>query len=175
MRRTLERVESGLGYLAQVALAFMMFVVAADVIGRYVFRAPVPWAEEVTTIYLMPAVFFLGMPNSLSGRAHIAVDILYRNMTDWLKWVCGLISLVAVLLFVASLCYVGSDRTLEAYRSGETVVGWIAWPTWIANAMVPVACLLMTLRTLIHIVMHFLGGQDARPANEMEVSEIGVE
>ena len=51
--------------VAATCLAAIMLIVAADVLLRYLFNAPLSWAFDLISLYLMAGVFFLSrMPAS---------------------------------------------------------------------------------------------------------------
>ena len=71
----LARAETALVALSGVALAVIMVVVVADVLLRYVARSPLGWSYDLIGSYLMVAVFFLALSDTLHHHGHIAIDI----------------------------------------------------------------------------------------------------
>lgn len=63
------------GGLAGVILFIIMMVTVVDVIGRDLFRAPLPGAFEVTQI-LMAALIYAGLPSVSRHESHITIDLL---------------------------------------------------------------------------------------------------
>lgn len=70
--RTLDRV---LGGLAAAILFSMMALTACDVIGRYVFSAPVPGGFEITEL-MMAVLTFAGLPLVTAKEEHVTIDML---------------------------------------------------------------------------------------------------
>lgn len=64
-----------LSSISAVAMFTMMALTLVDVLGRYLFSAPVTGAYEVTEL-LLAAVIFLGLPLVTADDNHIAVDLL---------------------------------------------------------------------------------------------------
>ena len=64
-----------LGGFAGVVLAALMVVTVVDVIGRYLFNAPLPGSFEVTKI-LMAALIFAALPAVSRFEQHITIDLL---------------------------------------------------------------------------------------------------
>ncbi|HEX4236020.1 MAG TPA: TRAP transporter small permease [Caldimonas sp.] len=62
-----------LGVLAAAILFFMMMLTAVDVIGRYLFDAPVNGGFEVTEI-MLAALIYCGLPLVSARREHIVID-----------------------------------------------------------------------------------------------------
>ena len=59
---------------AGVMLASVMMVCVVDVVGRYLFKRPVPGATEITEI-LMALLVYIGLPVVSQRNAHISVDM----------------------------------------------------------------------------------------------------
>ena len=64
-----------LGGFAGVVLAALMVVTVVDVIGRYLFNAPLPGSFEVTKI-MMAALIFAALPAVSRFEQHITIDLL---------------------------------------------------------------------------------------------------
>ncbi len=64
-----------LGGFAGVILAALMAVTVIDVIGRYVFNAPLPGSFEITQV-MMAALIFAALPAVSRFEQHITIDLL---------------------------------------------------------------------------------------------------
>ena len=67
----------GLGLAAAAVLFALMVLTFIDVIGRYVFSAPLPSAFELTELS-MGILSFLGLPLVSARRGHIAISLVDR-------------------------------------------------------------------------------------------------
>ena len=65
--------------LATVLLICIVAINTANVVGRYVFSAPIGWAEEVMLYFLIGAVF-LTFVRITQDAAHVRMDMLVRAM-----------------------------------------------------------------------------------------------
>lgn len=99
--------------LAAALLMTMMALTVCDVLGRYLFNAPVRGATEVTEL-LLAAVIFIGLPAVTLDREHITVDLLTERLSSSLK------GLLQALMAVIS----------------AGVLGVIAWRLWLVAAQV---------------------------------------
>ncbi len=69
------RVTMWLARAGAVGLAIIMLLTFCDVIGRYVFNAPIVGTVEVTEL-LMGMMVYLGVGMTTHVRGHIRVDIV---------------------------------------------------------------------------------------------------
>lgn len=92
-----------LGGLGGILLLSMMGLTVCDVIGRYLFNAPIVGATELTEI-LLCAVIFLGLGAVSLAQDHVTVDLLTEKMPKrsepLREALTGLLS--AVILMVVS-------------------------------------------------------------------------
>ena len=63
------------GGFAGLVLALLMAVTVVDVVGRYVFNAPLPGSWEITKV-MMAALIFAALPAVSRFEQHIAIDLL---------------------------------------------------------------------------------------------------
>lgn len=160
--RALSRIESVTDYLAASAMFLTMAIVVGEVIARYLLNAPLAWAYDVLTLYVMPAIFFFGLPGSYTRNAHIAVDILVQRLAPMPLAVTTLLVRLGALVLFACLFYFGAGYTLESYRAGDTFRGVLAFLAWPSALLVPVGCGLVLLRMLgqlpADVISLFSGG-----------------
>lgn len=68
-----------LAAIGGVMLMSMMFLTVCDVIGRYIFNAPIKGAAELTEI-LLCATIFLGLGTVSLSEDHVTVDLLTEKL-----------------------------------------------------------------------------------------------
>jgi TRAP-type transport system small permease protein len=85
--------EPGLGVAAVVLKVFiavvlfaLMVLTCVDVVGRYVFTAPVPGASELTQ-FGMGLLIFGALPLVTVRREHVSIELLGLVAGDWSKGV----------------------------------------------------------------------------------------
>ncbi len=92
---------------AAIFLLFLMIITFVDVMGRYLFNAPVTFSVELTEL-AMGLVIILGLAHTTFNRGHISVDLLAPVLPR------GVLALLARLSAVA----------------GAFFIGLIAWKFW---------------------------------------------
>lgn len=75
----IDRLTNVTQFLATLLLVCIVAINTANVIGRYVFSAPIGWAEEVMLYFLIGAVF-LTFVKITRDAAHVRMDMLVRSM-----------------------------------------------------------------------------------------------
>src|SRR3546814_15061757 len=70
--RGLGRLEDAAGILAAIVMFLIMVIATTDVMLRYVFNSPFSWSYDFNGLYLMTALFYLGLSGTL---AHYEPDI----------------------------------------------------------------------------------------------------
>lgn len=75
----MRRLETTADWSCQTALAVMAALVLLQVVLRYVFAAPLVWAEEAT-VFLMIWVTFVGSGIAIRRKGHIAMTVIAERM-----------------------------------------------------------------------------------------------
>lgn len=154
--RLLARVENALGWLAALAMIMMMIVVFCDVAMRYIFHSPLSWAYDLISLYLVAAVFYFSLSAAYSEGAHVNVDILQQSFPKAGIRLSEIVTTAVGTLIFALITWFGALKTVDAFTENDVLSGAISWPTWPANALVPLGCGLLTLRLALHFVGHII-------------------
>ncbi|MEW5423739.1 TRAP transporter small permease [Amorphus sp. 3PC139-8] len=110
-----------LNVIAGILLFTMMLLTVVDVIGRYIFTAPVPGAFEATEVMLV-LIVFVGLPIVTARNEHVSVLLFYDRTPPFLQAILrmGARVLMAFGLGVASwLLY---HKAVELTSYGDTTV-----------------------------------------------------
>jgi TRAP-type C4-dicarboxylate transport system permease small subunit len=152
-----------------VAAAFMfaiMIIVFSDVVMRYVFNRPFSWAYDLISLYIMAGVFFLSLSGTYAVNGHISVDILLPRFSAIIQRVCVIISNLVGLAIFIPITWLGYQRALDNYVSGDVMAGAIPWPTWASAAFVPIGAGILALRLAVHLIANtasLLTGENLLP------------
>lgn len=73
-----------LGGACAATLLAMIGLTVVDVVGRYLFAAPVPGAGELIELLLV-GVIFLGLPLVSLGDGHVTVDLVTEQLPAWTR------------------------------------------------------------------------------------------
>lgn len=150
--RAIDAIDMMLLSVGCLMLFALMFVVAADVLMRYLFNSPVVWAYEVISNYLMPGLFFLAASHTLKAHSHVSVDILHNYVSRRMRYVFeALSSIVATPVFFL-ISFVSAQNTLEDFRTGAVSASGLALPTWPVSLLLPLGFGLLTLRLGLNAV-----------------------
>jgi len=93
------KISWAVNYIGMLALGGMMFLTAADVVGRYALNSPITGAFEVTQM-LMVLVAFLCTAQTQVRKAHVGVDFFVNHAPKEGQAILhSITSLLAVFLF----------------------------------------------------------------------------
>ena len=127
------------------ALAFASLLLFVNVPLRYLFLAPISWAEELS-LYVMAWIVFVGSSAVIRARGHIAIDLLPLMLPRAGRRLLAIAVSVVMLVFLAVFFYYSGQHTLRV-RSIAQVTPVMQAPMWLAYLAMPVGCALMFLRT----------------------------
>ena len=102
--------ERALTVIAAVALFAIMALVVADVFMRYVMNSPFSFTYDLIGLYLLAAVFFLTLSDTLRVHAHVGVDILFSRFPTGGRRLSEIVTALTGLFVFALICKVGFER-----------------------------------------------------------------
>lgn len=101
-----------------LALFLMMCLTVVDVIGRYLFNAPILGSFEMTEFLVLVMVFsFLGFAQA--QKSHVTVDILYDRLPGGLKRIISLLNYLVSFVVVFIIAWMGFEKGIESFHNGE--------------------------------------------------------
>lgn len=139
-----------LSYVGNTAIASMMLLTTADVIGRYFFNAPVLGAYEITE-YLMLIMVFSFLALSQSQKAHISVDIVYDRFPSPLRRFLVRFNHFLCLVMSIFVSYMGVHRVLDILRSGASST-LLKIPDYPFAIFMVVGCVVLSIEFLLDVL-----------------------
>lgn len=136
-------------YIAEIALATMVFIVFMTVVLRYCFNTGIGWAEEVPRL-LVTLFAFLAMAFGVRDHIHISVNIVYNRCGPVGKWWFDKVSDSAVLLCGLYMFLYGGERLLKMATLPGTLP-MTGWPIWVQYLPIPLCGFLITFDSLLFI------------------------
>ena len=128
-----------------VALGVLLFgVLIWQVVTRYVLGDPSPYTEEAAR-YLYVGVVFFGAAAAVRDRSHIGMPFLAERVPPAARLGMGLLTQALTLGFCAAIAVWGFRA---AAREWDLPSMAMEIPTGLVLGIVPVAAVLMALRTL---------------------------
>ena len=159
--RILERVATAANRasmaVACIFLCVLTGLVAVAVICRYVFNAPVSFAEEISQ-YMMVGIVFLGLGYVMQKDRHIRVELIYDLVPAGIKTALAVIIEVATLVYAVLMtgasvslfwCYL--ERGSRAFTILET-------PLMYPALLLVVGSGLLTLQIVSQVLRRCLSG-----------------
>jgi TRAP-type transport system small permease protein len=147
-----------LGHAGGYILFGMMVLTVCDVIGRYVFNAPITGAYELTETMMVTAVFFF-IAYTQTKKGHIAVDLVVILLPRKMQVAIGLVTHLLSLAILVLLAWMNILRSLELMAIKEHTP-LINLPVSPFVLMVALGCFVFSIE-LIRDVIRLLMGREA--------------
>jgi len=174
--RALVMMDLALMVVAAAAMAAIMLVVTLDATLRYTMSSPLTWSYDLIGLYLMVAVFFLALPDTLNHHGHIAVDLFQRLIPFRLRHLFLGIGYALSTWVMVLITWGAGMRFYTAFVRDERIAALVPWPTWIAYFLVVVGSAALVLRCLVRVYGHFASSATGRELVDMPPPpEEGVE
>ena len=143
--KIIERAHTFLEVITSVVLALIMVLIVLDAALRYLWNYPLGFVYEVTTLYLMVALFFLALSGSYTNNFHIRVHIVLDMLGPRARRLAFLLTEGLGVVLFALIAVESAKQLAHAIAQNEAVIGIISWPTWPKYALVFTGSLLLTV------------------------------
>lgn len=170
LRNWMARFEQLSRTVAAACLIAVMLIVFTDVAARYLVRSPLAWSYDVIGMYLMPALFYLALSDTLAAEHHIAVDLLRPRMPQWLLRLSEVVGNGAAAAVFLLITWIYGASALDNYASGARVMNAVQWPSWIPEAIVVLGAFTISLRLMGRAIGHAVSLFSGRPVIELPSS-----
>lgn len=151
--------------VAIVCVAAIMLIISADAVLRYALRAPIPWAFELLTYYLMVAGIYFAVAGAFTHGDHINIDLFLPMMSARTRAMCGAVySLLTAVVFGLIALSTGME-SFHAWSNREFLPGYIVWPAWLSSLPVALGAALLAVRMVVHGLTLLIRGTDPEVAS----------
>lgn len=149
--RWLRRIERMWLLIASASILLVMIIAVVDVGRRYLMNAPLSWAYDFISLYLMAGLFFLALSDTFRRNHHVRVDLLAARMSWQLRHGLEVMTLSLAIVVFLAIFWEGLRETTGSFMAGEVLATAIPWPTWAYKMFVPLGVALLILRLALNI------------------------
>lgn len=161
LERALDRVDWLLGRITAVAILLVMFIIMADVIGRYAFNSPIPWVYDVISIYFINLILYFMASENLRTRSHIALDMHIGGAGARLAAALQVIAWFGVAIVLALAAFMVGRASLASLAAHDVHPGLYEWPVWVEKGIVALGLALLVCRIALRLARVCLRQDDA--------------
>ena len=149
-KHTIESLSYWGGMAGAAVLLFVVLLVTYDVIARFFFHRPTPFASQMAA-YAVVLISFLGMAYAFSEKAHIRIESITERLPKRIERPLRLITLVLGFVFVSALTWGGFLLVERSLRLGFKSSDMVRVPTFIPQLAIPIGFALLGLRIMVEI------------------------
>ena len=157
------------------AAAWAMFgiglMLGYEVAARYFFNSPTIWAEELSRLILVWAVF-VGAAVLVRHDGHIRVTLITGLLGPSGQKATQLLSLAFITTFAAIICWNSLPTVLDSFARGRSTGSMMDLPSWLMQAAVPVGfglCALHALAAMVDTACRPAGDQSGPATDSREI------
>ncbi|MDR5652637.1 TRAP transporter small permease subunit [Ruixingdingia sedimenti] len=154
MVKIAEKLTFLLGWIAGLTVVLMMIHVMVDVIGKYVFNAPLPGTAEVVAAYYMIGCVFLPLAWVEASGGSIVVEVIYEKVSPRARRVMLKLADIVSIIYYSVLGWFSWGVATHAWRINETVDGIWRITTWPAKFLLPFG---FAIAVIVIVLRLFLG------------------
>lgn len=155
-------------WFALISLVLLTICITADVVGRYIFHAPLHGAVEMGELLMVPMVY-VAMANSQHLNLFVRVTMITERLPRRMRLGLDMAADCLGLAFWAFMLWASWDSAMLAWQYDDVTPGLVAIPLFPAKIAVPFGTLLLMIQLCFNIgdsMRGLCGGahEDGRPA-----------
>ena len=155
--RILTLCENTLMIIGGICLFLLMALIVSDSGGRYLFNAPISGVYEISELYLMIAIVFLGLARTQSLKAHVRVELLLERLPVSAARALEVVFLLATIVVFLCITYVTARTGFNSIVLNRWTTGVVAIPTGPSWLIVSFGSGVFTLRLTFDALSIMLG------------------
>jgi TRAP-type C4-dicarboxylate transport system permease small subunit len=143
------------GTIAAFWAMFLAFIIAADIITRTVFNAPMIGVVELVANCIV-SIVFMQMPYAIYRGAHLRTTVVYENTPEIVRRLIDFISYSLGIMFFLGVAWGGWDDMIVGWeideREGEGSIGIPVAPVRTLIIVMGIVSAVTYLVLLLHTV-----------------------
>lgn len=153
----LHRLDRLFSLFSCIGVFTLMLLISADVIGRYMFNAPIEGVYEIIELYLMTAIVFLGFGLLQRTDGHVRIILIFELLPNPVKrWLDAAFMFIALMVFgVATVA--ASYLALDHFMAGRMEGGVVELPLGPSWLIVVLGLGFFCLRLAVQLTLCVLG------------------
>ena len=170
LNRLYEKYNSIEKTIAGCIMLVLIFTGFAQVILRFVFKAPLAWAEELIIFCSIWSVY-IGSSAAANEGKHVMVAMLVDHLPRIPQMIVKVFSQLLWFGCCIALTITGWQSAYDSFLRGSKTLGG-GFPYWTAMIAVPIGMALMSVRVIISIYKTIRGESDTPSVEESVLAEI---
>lgn len=151
--RVMTGIDTALNLVAVGFIMFLMLFASSEIVGRYLFKYPIPGHVEIVEL-IMAAVVFFGIAYTQRVGGHIRLDMFITRVLKGRSYHIAEAITILFSLFGYGIITLASFRfALDAYEFGDLTT-YIYWPTWPSKMTIPIGGFMLCMRFFLQLVQH---------------------
>ncbi|MFC4660705.1 MULTISPECIES: TRAP transporter small permease [Oceanobacillus] len=102
-----------------VSLLMTVIITFLQVVSRYVFQIPLPWAQELLMVFFVYSIFS-GAAFLVYQKEHLVVD-LFDNMSAKKDKILKILECIIAIIVLSVFIYFGMELVNQNFASGQTL------------------------------------------------------
>ncbi|MBN2751116.1 MAG: TRAP transporter small permease [Rhodospirillaceae bacterium] len=150
MFATIDKISDVCGRIAAWLFFVVGLLITYEVVARYVFISPTPWAEEISQ-FLQIWATYLAAAFVLHNRDLIVIEFFVIRMPPRLRRVSDTIGLLVIVAFCVVAVIYGSAIVAESVAQNRHTSTMMGVPRWMTEMAIPLGCGLLVLQALVEL------------------------
>lgn len=159
-------------YIGTVCSLVMVCILFANVVGRYVLKSSIMWAEEVCLILFILSIYF-GAAGAVRTRQHLRLEILIGALKPKARMILEIIDNIIFMAFNVIILWGLMPLVIQLKNNG-TAAAVTGIPKWMVYIWLPILFVLMIIRFVQDSIQRVKDYQDDPTGEKKAARELAA-
>ena len=131
--------------ISSVLIFFLVFLVTADVFGRYALGSPIPGTFEITEA-LMVLIVFLAYAHTEATGHNIRIQLIEKRISERQKTILDLLAYLLGMFIFGVICWQAWVQASVSLEINQRMSGLLRLPLWPAKFAVVLGSFLLVVQ-----------------------------
>lgn len=158
MKKISEKLSKIINIILFLLITVLVGVTFLQVLGRFVFKIPIVWTEELARICFV-WLTFIGAAIAVREGTHLNLDMLISQLSGKLAFILHMLILIVTLIVSVILTFAGSNYVIR--NTGKTAVT-MPIPSNVVYIAAPIAGIIIfwfTVEQIIKCTRSYIGNE----------------
>ncbi len=138
---------------SSILIILLMFLVTADVVGRYVFNSPIPGTLEIGESAMVFIVFLAYAHTEATGQ-HIRIQLIERWATPRQLQLLNVVACLAAILIYGVICWQAWGQAMYSLSIDQRMSGWLRLPLYPAKFVLVWGSFILVLQFIVSLSLN---------------------
>lgn len=151
-KKVIDVMEDILLKLASILLCLMTVLIFSDAMGRYLFDHPIGVAHELTELFFMVGIVYLGTSFTFREGGHLKIEFLEKLLPISIKNILKALLTTISAFYIGLIANLAWNEMLHSFRLNQVSPGSLEFPLGFSYLLMFLGVLILCFRLIVEVI-----------------------